>query len=126
MAEPVRVRDQLGRWQKGFTGNPQGRLPKAIEMEYLDVTWRTVTPEKWAEVMQMALDDCLHENPHVRARAREWAGKYVLGDPSAIQQFLYKDERKFEITVTFGDNGRKMLEEGDVVDAEPTLIQDEP
>lgn len=118
------VRDQFGRWKSGFTGNPLGRLPKAVEMEYLDVTWRTVSPEKWGEVMAMALDDCTHDNPHVRARAREWVGKYVLGDPSAVQQLLYRDERKFEIVVTFGDNGhRNLLEEGDIVDVEPVVAE---
>lgn len=118
------MRDQYGQFKKGFTGNPLGRLPKNVEMEYLDVTWRTVSPSKWEEVMKVALEDCMHDNPHVRARAREWVGKYVLGDPSAIQNFLYKDERKFEIIVTFGDNGHKALESGDedIVDAEVTVV----
>jgi len=125
MSDPMPpMRDQFGKFRKGFTGNPLGRLPKAVEMEYLDVTWRTVSPEKWAEVMEQAVLDCTDDNPHVRARAREWVGKYVLGDPSAIQQYLYKDEREFHITVTFGDNGQKMLESGeeDIIDAEVTVV----
>jgi len=92
------------------------------KVEFLEKQLEQLRQAKGLEVMEQAVLDCTDENPHVRARAREWVGKYVLGDPSAIQQYLYKDERKFEIVVTFGDNGHKMLEEGDVVDAEVAVV----
>ena len=118
-------RDNLGRWKTGFTGNPEGRLPRQIETEYLNVTMRECTPDKWAEIIQIAVADArdTEASSHVRARAREWLAKYVIGEPSQLHQLLYKEERKVEIRVIFGDNGdQKALPE--VVDAEAVIIED--
>jgi hypothetical protein len=118
----VRTRNSMGQWRAGFSGNPQGRLPRQTETAYLETTMREVTVDKWAEIIQLALDDALGENPHVRARAREWLAKYVIGEPSQLHQLLYKEERKFEIVVTFGEGGNETL--GDVIDGVVAEIQE--
>lgn len=114
----------MGRWQTGVSGNPQGRLPRQTETKYLEVTMAECTPEEWAGIIQIAVNDAqdLDATPHVRARAREWLAKYVIGEPSQLHQLLYKEERKFEIRVIFGDNGdQKALP--DVVEVEPVVIE---
>lgn len=119
----VKTRDSLGRWKSGVSGNPAGRLPRNTETEYLGITMGKATPEKWGEIVEMAVEDALAENPHVRARAREWLAKHLIGDPSTIHQMLYKEERSFEIRVIFGEdkgNGQGKLE--DVIDVEPVMI----
>jgi hypothetical protein len=116
----------MGRWLKGQTGNKDGRLPRQTETEYLEVTMREVTPEKWAEVIALALEDAMdpEKTATVRARAREWLGKYLIGEPSQIHQMLYKEERKFEIHVIFGDvEEQKLLP--DIVDMEPVIIHED-
>ena len=120
----VRSRDSMGRWLKGQTGNKNGRLPRQTETEYLEVTMREVTPDKWADVIQLALKDALdpENTATVRARAREWLAKYLIGEPSQLHQLLYKEERKFEIVVRFGDEEPKALPE--IVDGEAVVIED--
>lgn len=115
-------RDTSGRWMAGISGNPEGRLPRQTETKYLEVTMRECTPDEWAEIIHLAVEDAkdMEASPHVRARAREWLAKYVIGEPSQLHQLLYKEERTFEIIVRFGDNGSKALP--DVVDVEPVVI----
>ena len=117
------TRDSFGRWLPGQTGNKDGRLPRQTEAKYLDVTMKEVTVEKWADVIVLALEDALNEDvsAHVRARAREWLAKYLIGEPSQLHQLLYKEERKFEIIVRFEGDERKALP--DVIDVEPVVIE---
>ena len=114
----------MGRWLKGQTGNKDGRLPRQTETEYLEITMREVTPEKWAEVIALALNDALDQDltAHVRARAREWLAKYLIGEPSQLHQMLYKEERTFEIRVTFGDKEEPRALP-DVIDGEAVVIE---
>lgn len=125
MSGALRTRDGLGRWLPGQTGNKDGRLPRQTETEYLNVTMRVCTPEKWAKVIALAMDDALStdETAHVRARAREWLAKYVIGEPSQLHQMLYKEERTFEIIVRFGDEEQKALPE--TIDVEPIIVHED-
>lgn len=113
MTAGLRTRDSMGRWLKGQSPNPQGRLPRQTETKYLEATMETVSVEDWADVIKLALDDALNEDltAHVRARAREWLAKYLIGEPSQLHQMLYKEERTFEIIVRFGDEGQRALPE---------------
>ena len=124
MTTAIRTRDSFGRWKKGISGNDRGRLPRQTETEYLEVTMGEVTTEKWAEVIRLALEDAMNTEltAHVRARAREWLAKYLIGEPSQLHQMLYKEERKFEIIVRFGDDEPKRLTE--TIDVEPVIIDD--
>jgi len=120
----LRTRDSMGRWLKGQTGNKDGRLPRQTETKYLEITMAECTEEKWAEVIKLAINDALSEteSAHVRARAREWLAKYLIGEPSQLHQLLYKEERTFEIHVIFGDE-RKALPE--TIDVEPIIIHED-
>jgi len=120
----LRTRDSMGRWLKGQTGNKSGRLPRQTETKYLEATMETVSVEDWADVIALALDDALNKDnsAHVRARAREWLAKYLIGEPSQLHQMLYKEERKFEIIVRFGDEEQRALPE--IIDGEAILIED--
>jgi hypothetical protein len=121
----VRTRDSMGRWLKGSTGNKDGRLPRQTETKYLEITMRECTEEKWADVIKLAVADALNEKEtaHVRARAREWLAKYLIGEPSQLHQLLYKEERKFEIHVIFGDDDQKALPE--TIDVEPVILHED-
>ena len=126
MTEMVRTRDAYGRWQKGVSGNPSGRLTRQTEAKYLDIIMEECTGEEWSEVIQIAIKDAkdTENSAHVRARAREWLAKYLIGEPSQLHQLLYKEERKFEIHVIFGDNGdQKALP--DVIDVEPIIVHED-
>ena len=79
-----------------------------------------VPPEKWAEIVAYAVEDALGEKDHVRARAREWLAKHLIGDPAQIHQFLYKEERSFTINVIFGDNQQALP--ANIVDVEHVVI----
>ena len=120
----VRTRDSMGRWLKGQTGNKDGRLPRQTETKYLDIIMRECTGEEWAEVIKLALRDAKdeEESAHVRARAREWLAKYLIGEPSQLHQLLYKEERTFEIVVRFGDEEQRALPE--TIDVEPIIVHE--
>jgi hypothetical protein len=123
---PVRTRDSMGRWLKGQSANTKGRLPRQTETKYLEATMGSCSVEEWAEIILIAVEDARDTDatPHVRARAREWLAKYLIGEPSQLHQLLYKEERKFEIVVTFGDNGNKALP-AEVEDVIEGIIVDE-
>jgi hypothetical protein len=122
MMSSIPTRDSFGRFLKGQSPNPGGRLPRQTEAKYLDVTMDTVTLEDWAEVIKLALSDALNTevSAPTRARAREWLAKYLIGEPSQLHALLYKEERTFEIIVRFGDEEPRLLT--DVVDVEPVVI----
>ena len=121
----VRTRDSMGRWLKGSTSpNPQGRLPRQTEAKYLDIIMQECTGDEWAEVIQIAVKDAKDEKEtaHVRARAREWLAKYLIGEPSQLHQLLYKEERTFKIIVEFGEEPKALP---DVIDMEPVIVHDD-
>lgn len=121
MNDVVRTRNSSGQFLPGFSGNLQGRLPRQTEAKYLDATMKTVSVESWAEICQKALEDALDVDPQVRARAREWLAKYLIGEPSQLHQLLYREERDIRIVVTFGD--REMpVEIPDIIEGEVTRL----
>jgi hypothetical protein len=82
------------------------------------------TTAQWAEIVARAVQDALQEkDANVRARAREWLAKYVIGEPSQLHQILYREEKEFQIVVRFG-NEEPMLLEGDIVDGEITQLEE--
>ena len=125
-------RNSFGQFLPGSSANPQGRLPRQTEAKYLDVTMAEVTTEQWAEVVRAALMDALGQNEelaprdkaYVAARAREWLAKYLIGEPSQLQQLLYREERSFEIVVRFGDDDGNPKRLSDTVDADFVSMED--
>lgn len=124
MNDVIRTRNSMGQFLPGMSPNPAGRLPRQTETKYLEATMATVPVDEWVEVVKMALKDAKdpEKTATVRARAREWLAKYLIGEPSQLHQLLYKEERKFEIVVRFGDEEQRALP--DIIDAETILIED--
>ena len=118
-------RGRDGRFVKGFSGNPDGRLPRNTETKYLEVTMEKCTTAQWAEIVARAVEDALSEkDANTRARAREWLAKYVIGEPSQLHQILYREEKEFQIIVKFGDDEPRMLEGGDIIEGEIAAIEE--
>lgn len=110
-------RTALGQFKKGFSGNPRGRLPRQTEAKYLETLMGAVSQEDWALIVGQAVSDAKDPDPYVRYRAREWLGKYLIGEPAQVHRLLYQEERDIRITVTFGDQELPPLEyvEGEAV-----------
>jgi hypothetical protein len=74
-------RDENGRFIKGNTGNPRGRLPKEREERYYEITLSAVTFEDWQQIVKKAAEQAKRGD----AVARKWLGDYLVG---AAQQKL--------------------------------------
>ncbi len=72
-------RDAKGRFLKGgYRGGP-GRPPRQVETAYLTLLTTEVKPDYWAAICRRAVADAMKGN----AQAREWLGRYLLGDSVA-------------------------------------------
>ena len=71
------ARDSKGRFVKGESGNPQGRLPKQIEQTYLQVSESVCTFDVWREIVAKAIEQAKRGD----ARARQWLSDYLIGKP---------------------------------------------
>ena len=71
------ARDSKGRFVKGASGNPQGRLPKQVEQTYLQVAENACTFDVWHEIVAKAIEQAKHGD----ARARQWLSDYLIGKP---------------------------------------------
>lgn len=71
------ARDSKGRFIKGASGNPQGRLPKETEKTYLEVSQNTCTFDVWREITMKAVEQAKRGD----ARARQWLSDYLIGKP---------------------------------------------
>ena len=74
------ARDAKGRFVKGASGNPQGRLPKEIEKTYLQVCESTCTFDVWREIVMKAVEQAKRGD----ARARQWLSDYLMGKPISM------------------------------------------
>ena len=71
------ARDSKGRFVKGASGNPQGRLPKQTETSYLQVSESVCTFDVWREITMKAVEQAKRGD----ARARQWLSDYLVGKP---------------------------------------------
>lgn len=74
------ARDSKGRFVKGASGNPQGRLPKEIEQTYLQVCESTCPFDVWREITMKAVEQAKRGD----ARARQWLSDYLIGKPISM------------------------------------------
>ena len=61
-------------FQKGKSGNPNGRPPKAREIRFYEITLKAISYDDWRQIVSKAKDQALRGD----AIARAWLGK-VLG-----------------------------------------------
>jgi len=71
------ARDSKGRFIKGESGNPQGRLSKQVESSYLQVAENVCTFDVWREITMKAVEQAKRGD----ARARQWLSDYLMGKP---------------------------------------------
>ena len=82
------ARDEKGRFVKGASGNPQGRLPKETEKTYLEVCQNTCTFDVWREITMKAVEQAKRGD----ARARQWLSDYLIGKP--LQMVMAVQEKQ--------------------------------
>ena len=76
-------RQTNGTFAPGHAGG-SGRPKRSTEENYLQVLSEQVTLKDWTEVVQRALDDAKNGDN----RARDWLGKYLMGDKPAVAMLL--------------------------------------
>jgi hypothetical protein len=70
-------RDESGRFIKGQSGNPKGRLPRTKEEKFYKATVSAVTLKDWREIIKKTVEQAKRGNPS----ARTWLANYLLGPP---------------------------------------------
>ena len=74
------ARDSKGRFVKGASGNPKGRLPKETETSYMQVSESVCTFDVWREITMKAVEQAKRGD----ARARQWLSDYLIGKPISM------------------------------------------
>lgn len=116
-------RTDLGQFKKGFSGNPRGRLPRQTEAKYLETLMGAVSQEDWALIVGQAVLDAKDPDAYIRYRAREWLGKYLIGEPAQVHRLLYQEERDIHVHITFGDQELSPIE---IIDGVVTPLLEAP
>jgi len=80
VGDAIIARDSKGRFVKGASGNPQGRLPKQTETSYLQVSESVCTFDVWREITMKAVEQAKRGD----ARARQWLSDYLIGKPISM------------------------------------------
>lgn len=88
------ARDSKGRFVKGESGNPQGRLPKQVESSYLQVSENVCTFDVWREIVAKAIEQAKRGD----ARARQWLSDYLVGKPISMVMAV-QEKQETEIIV---------------------------
>lgn len=68
-------RDEKGRFVKGSTGNPKGRMPKTREIKFFDLTVSAVSEQDWVDIVDKAKKQAKYGD----AVARKWIADYLVG-----------------------------------------------
>lgn len=77
------VRDPNGRFRTRGPGGP-GRPRRAVEADYLRALTAIVTPERWQQMVDRAVENAIAGDP----KARQWLGERLLGParPGALTE----------------------------------------
>jgi len=101
-------RDAKGRFVKGESGNPQGRLPKEIEKTYLQVCEGVCSFDVWREIVMKAVEQAKRGD----ARARQWLSDYLMGKPiSMVMAVQEKQENVLIVKYAIQEKLRKIADE---------------
>ena len=105
MGDAIIARDSKGRFVKGASGNPQGRLPKETEKTYLEVCQNTCTFDVWREITMKAVEQAKRGD----ARARQWLSDYLMGKPISMVMAV-QDNRDTSIKIEYVNDWRRKLD----------------
>ena len=72
------MRDELGRWVKGETGNPLGRAPRAREARYYTLTMSACSLKDWKAIIKRAVEQAKRGD----GQARSFLAGYLIGPPT--------------------------------------------
>lgn len=73
----TKMHDSKGKFAVGNPGGP-GRPGRGIEQQYLDVFFAIVTPQRWGEVVTVALEDATNGSVTARRHGREWLSRIIV------------------------------------------------
>ncbi|HPB85850.1 MAG TPA: DUF5681 domain-containing protein [Paludibacteraceae bacterium] len=105
MGDAIIARDSKGRFVKGASGNPQGRLPKQTETSYLQVSESVCTFDVWREIVAKAVEQAKRGD----ARARQWLSDYLMGKPISMVMAV-QDNRDTSIKIEYVNDWRRKLD----------------
>ena len=89
-------RDEKGRFIKGHTGNPTGRMPKDREVKFYDLTVSAVSEDEWVKVVKTAVRLAIKGD----AQARKWLSDYLVGLPQQKVDLTTNGENINSIGIT--------------------------
>lgn len=94
----MQERDENGRFVKGASGNPRGRLPKDREEKYFEIMQTAVTFQDWKDITKKAVEQAKRGD----AQARKWLSDYMLGAPVQRQEITGADGNPITVQVISG------------------------
>lgn len=62
-------------WEKGQSGNPNGRPPREVERQYLETFKQACSPAQWFQIIARAVSDAIDGD----SKARDWLSGYLVG-----------------------------------------------
>ncbi len=122
MGDAIIARDSKGRFVKGASGNPQGRLPKQTETSYLQVSESVCTFDVWREIVAKAVEQAKRGD----ARARQWLSDYLIGKPISMVMAV-QDNRDTSVKIEYVNDWRRKLDRlaGEISDKPITIDWDD-
>ena len=95
------TRDEKGRFVKGVSGNPNGRLPRAVEEEYRSILVSSVSKADWEAIIKRAVLDAKKGDN----AARKFLADYLIGPPVERKEMTGADGNALRIEVVYADDG---------------------
>ena len=89
-------RDEKGRFIKGHTGNPTGRMPKDREVKFYDLTVSAVSEEDWTGIVKTAVRLATKGD----SQARKWLSDFLIGLPQQKVDLTTNGENINSIGIT--------------------------
>lgn len=88
------MRDSLGRFVSGSSGNPKGRQPKDRETKYLTVAQRVCGFKEWRKIVLVAVEQAQEGD----AQARRWLSEYLIGKPLPVKEGVGDEDVTIHVT----------------------------